>query len=443
MRNKKTLIYIYYAMLIILLVSRMNATSDPPVLLRLVYIAAVIIPTLTIRDICYPAIMTLFYVISLNGFAYSYMPYNLWFYAIITVIVLLYYGRRGLKTQTKEYSFVPQFVIALAFYIFLVDLIYGVHAQNFSIVQDNLYCFLLLGFFLLIIRGKESAAKEQLPICFAVTTIVLCFAFLTNREQYILQSYADIDRTGWTDPNYFGTVIGMGTICGLIKLFSKEEWKELGFIEKWIYLLAIILSVPVLLLNASRGAVLAVITGIVILFVFSKASVWYKVIVVAIGGLAMFYLYTHDYFSLLLLRVENDDGYGSERTLIWASKLRAYTQGNILQMIFGYGSADGLIMGWGGKAKGFHNDYVGFIVDYGIVGICLFLYMLYYPMRIMPHDSKKRPAVIVLLVYIMTCIFTLEPFIMGVLAYFVLYMYALILAQTERKCLVNRNTTVS
>lgn len=428
--KKQTFIYIYYALLIVVLASRINAASDPPMLMRLAFIGAVIAPVLAIKEVCYPAIITLFYVISLNGFAYSYMPYNLWLYVTITLLILFFYWKR-VSLQIKINTPIPKIILAIPFYIFLIDLIHVGGPNSSGFIHDNLFCFILLSFFLLLIEGNEENALSQVPLCFSIITVVLCLAFLTNREQYILQSFGDIDRTGWTDPNYFGTVIGMGSICGLIKLFDKDDRRKLRLVEKFIYYLAIIISVPVLLLNASRGAVLAVVSGFLILFVFSKASFYYKVIVVSIGAVALLYLYSNAYFDLLLLRVENDDGYGSERTLIWASKLNAYSNGSFLELIFGYGTDGGLLMGWNGKAKGFHNDFVGYLVDYGIVGLTMFLYMLYYPIKKTPSNSSKKPAVIVLIVYIVTCIMTLEPFVMGVLAYFVLYMYALLLAQNE------------
>ena len=433
MKYKKLVLFLYYALLLLLLATRVNATADPPLVFRLLYIAAVISPSLIDEGLSYPAIISLFYIISVNGFAYSFMPYNLSLYIVISFFVLLLcFLRRGAIQKDRSERCIPFFIVLFAIYVFTIDLIHSSFIFEGSLFYNNLQCFVLISFFLLVIKGHEDAALSQIPLSFAIITIVLCFAFLSNRDQYIFQEYEGFERTGWTDPNYFGMVIGMGTMCSLIKLFSIKERENMRVGDIVIYCVSLGISIPVLLLNASRGAVLAVLLGFLALFIFAKVSVVYKILVLAIGLVLLSILYSNHFFDLLLLRIEHDDGYGSERTLIWTSKLRAYSNGSFIEMVFGYGNHGGLAMGWNGMNKGFHNDFVGYLVDYGIIGLGFLLYMLIYPLKLVPRDSNQRHTVVVLLVYLAACMLTLEPFVSGILAFFVFYLYAFLTAQHEK-----------
>ena len=422
--KKNIFLYIYYALLLLVLSSRQAATTAPPMVLRLAFMAAALLPAVLNKEVCYPAILTMFYTISLDGFAYSYFPSTLSLYVIMTLVVTIFYFRK-IKTGT-----VPIFVLLFALYTFVIDLIYGVAGNGSAFFQSTFYCFVLMVCFLVLCNRHIDSALLQLPLCFAVTTVVLSIAFLTHREQFVLQQIGDMERTGWADPNYFGVALGMGTIVGMIKMFN-GNWKSLSIAEKAVYIAAVILSVPALALNASRGAILSVVVGFLVLLLFSKAKVGYKIIISFVALIAVVYLYNNQYFDLLEYRIMNDEGTGSGRTEIWSSKLSAFAEGNPLNMIFGCGHVGGANIG--GRHIGFHNDFIGFLVDYGILGLGMLLYMLYYPIGIMPKGSIEKPFVIVLIVFLAMSFVTLEPFLTGIMAYFTFYMYALLLAKNPKQ----------
>ena len=368
----------------------------------------------------------MFYTLTINGFAYSFMPYTFSLYVIITLfIVLLFYNKGTLG--------VPNFLICFALYIFLIDLIFGA-GFGAGLIQSTLFCLIMLICFIKVLGRRYDGALSQLPLCFAVTTIFLSIAYLTHREQYVLYSVGGMDRIGWTDPNYFGMVLGMGTTIGLTKVFD-VEWKGFDFIDKIIYIATIVVSVPVLILNASRGAILSVIVCAVVILMFSKTKIIYKVLTVLLAVFFVIYLYNNQYFDMLesrLLELE-DDQTGSGRTIIWQNKLTAFSSGNPLKIIFGYSHIGGSNIT--GRTVGFHNDFVGCLVDYGIIGLCFLLYMLYYPIKIISKSVQSRQTVIVLIIYLATCFMTLEPFLTGILPYFTFYLYALLIAKKYQKTL--------
>ena len=422
--KKNIFLYIYYALLLLVLASRQTATTAPPMVLRLAFMAAALLPAILNKEVCYPAILTMFYTISLDGFTYSYFPSTLSLYVIMTLVVTIFYSRK-IKTGT-----IPIFILLFALYTFVIDLIFGVAGNGSAFFQSTFYCFVLMVCFLILCNRDIDNSLSQLPLCFAVTTVVLSIAFLTHREQFVLKVIGDMERSGWTDPNYFGVALGMGTIVGMIKMFN-GNWKSLSIAEKAVYIAAVVFSVPALALNASRGAMLSVIVGFVALLFFSKAKFGLKIMLTLIAAVAVVYLYNNQYFDLLEYRIMSDEGTGSGRTEIWESKLLAFAEGNPLKMIFGYGHVGGANIG--GRHIGFHNDYIGFLVDYGFVGLGMLLYMLYYPIGVMPKGSYEKPAVIVMIVYLAMSFVTLEPLLTGIMGYFTFYIFALLIAKNSKQ----------
>ena len=393
--------------------------------LRLAFMAAVVFPAVLFRNVSYPAVITLFYTLASNGFAYSYMPYTYSIYVGVTLALVLFFY----KIKIENLSNIPKFLVFFTFYILAVDLITSVNNADANVFQNVFYNFFTVILFLIIIAQNKENTLTQLPFSFAVITIVLSYLFLVNRNQFVSDYGGGLERSGWTDANYFGTIIGMGTTISIIKLFSKE-WKNLNIALKSVYITAIVISLPTLLLNASRGAMLSVVCAFVFLSIFSKIKLWQKIGIVLIGAVGVIYLYNNQYFDLLLYRIENDSGGGSGRTEIWETKLESFSQGNMFQIIFGNGFYGGATIT--GRLIGFHNDFVGFLVDYGIVGLCMLLYMLYYPIKLVPKNSKTKIVIIVSIVYLATCFLTLEPFLTGILPYFSFYLYAFLLAKNEK-----------
>lgn len=84
----------------------------------------------------------------------------------------------------------------------------------------------------------------------------------------------ELVRKGWTDPNYFGSIIGMGILTSLIELITNEKLSR----KSWLlYCSTIILSLFTLFTTASRGAVVALgCSSLILLWVapIKKHIVW-------------------------------------------------------------------------------------------------------------------------------------------------------------------------
>lgn len=105
------------------------------------------------------------------------------------------------------------------------------------------------------------------------------------------------------------------------------------------------------------------------------------------------FLYNNDYFEIIEMRMENESGGGSGRLTIWENKLNAFNNEiNPLRWIFGNGYEGGYALGYinynGGAGRGFHNDYLAHLCDYGIVGLCLFLSVMISPLKSVGFKCK-------------------------------------------------------
>ena len=434
-KNRKTNIYliVYYFILLLMLVSRKDATSEPSIVLRLGFLIAVVAPCLISKSVSYPAVIIMFSTIARFGFAYSYMPYMTYIYVFITLLVFIIYERyRGINIIKA-----PPFLIFFTIYIFFIDTITGFRNPYAKFPEEIFYCFLMLLCFFNISSKTYSETLKQLPIIVSIITIVLSLFFLLNRNEFA-QDYGydtGLERSGWTDPNYFGMVIGMGAIISIITLFEKK-WKHLPLLEKILYISGIIISVPALVLNASRGALLSLIISFIVVILFSKSKMLYKVLIILLSLVGIAYLYNNNYFELLEYRISSDDGTGSNRTVIWTNKLEHFINGSIINIVFGYGYAGGGYIT--GEGLGFHNEFVAFLVDYGIVGLSLLCYMLYYPLKFIKRKDGNFYVVITLLVYLGLCLMTLEPLTLAIPSFFLLYLYIVIISKSNVLYLCHR-----
>ena len=399
---------------------------EPSLILRLVFLGAVILPTFISRKVSYPAVITLFLTLTLYGFSYSYMPYTTNIYAWITVLLTIIF-----LIVNKSICKLPAFLFFLTVYVFLVDTITGIGNPYAHIPENVFYCFLMLLCFSQFANRNSNVAFEQISFSFLLVSIILSLYFLLNRNNFVVyyDKYKEFERYGWIDPNYFGTVIGMGTMTALIMLFKKKKQNK-DIIETIICIFSIVLSIPVLLLNASRGAILSVAVAGSFLIFYARVKNEYKIMMLIVITVILLYLYNNQYMNLLAYRIENDETIGSGRNNIWSLKIDAFVKGGWGALLFGSGYAGGLAIS--GHILGFHNDFLAFLVDYGIVGLLLFLYMLYYPITKIERESNYYPIVISIVAYIAITGFTLEPISGGRLPYFVFYMQALLLVNSAR-----------
>ena len=396
-----------------------NQMTAPPILIRSLYLIAVMIAPLFSKAYFLPAALSCLFVVSTNGFSYSYLPSTISIYsALLLVFVLIKHGNRSIVL-----SKIPKIIIALSIFVLFVDLF------NNGAITQLFHCLFVLAMFSLILDlDYKNTNREEIIKTFATffsfASLVLSFFFYSYGFLFTNDygSTSGLERTGWMDANYFSSTLGMFVISSLTVLMSDIK-KNL--IEIILYVLTIWANLYVMVSCASRGAILALGVGVGFLILFSKVKLKYKIFILIFLAASIIFLFNNGYFELLEYRIQNDDGSGSGRLDIWKNKLTLfYQEDNILYYLFGMGFYKGTHLGEIlGRYFCFHNDYISYLVCYGIVGLILFFIFLFSPLWRVSKHSHYRPAVIGSIMYLAVCCITLNPLSEGYLAYFCFYCF--------------------
>lgn len=405
------LLFVYYLFLFVLETPLLFNVGVPSPAIRILYIILVVVPILLFDKSYLPIVILSSYSISKFGTAVTLMPTELWYYVPIFVLVALFFSAK------KSTMRIPSTVFLLCIVVLFVDLF-----SSFSI-NNVFYCFFIILFLFYYCSPKVDDVLYFLIFShmFIVIAIILSLEILLAGDQYIqTYGYTDMERVIWADPNYLGCVIGMGVMAAAILLFHRKS-----FVFNIYLASAILLMIAALIMNASRGALLAAISGVLVLLIGGKIKMVHKIITVVVAAVFVVMLYNNSYFDLLEYRLENDAGGGSGRTGIWLNKWNAYiNNSSIYQALFGMGYENGFKAGFTYN-RAFHNDFLAFLVDYGLVGFIAFVSMFFYPLK---GIFLKDKSVLACIVFMFVNCMTLEPFCLGVLLYYSFWLYTCFLS---------------
>lgn len=414
MLSKK--IYYYYGFLLLVLCSWTSDSATPPMALRIAYLIALFMPAiLTCRTLIPPVIMC-FTAIAGYGFSCSFMPTEYFYYTYtLLAMVLLTRSRNG------GYQTPPRLFVFYVIYVLIIDFITNSKLENIGYSTIAV----MLSFYFV---SKDLKERSMYPLALTIVTCAICFFFFVFGDNYV-DEIEGIERIGWKDPNYLGMVTGMGIVVAYNEILNNQNLSKPFRI---FYLLTVCVGILMLAVNASRGAALATMTSLVILTFFSNIKTSKKTLLILGAILFIFALYNLNAFGNLIQRVQEDDGNGNGRKVIWAYKFNGWLEGTTLEHYFGMGYSGGFKLGTIG-GYGFHNDFLAHLVDYGIVGICLFISLLLHPVILAWHNYKFRIQVISMIIFISIGCFTLEPLTAGRMAFFFFYMYIILIARYSKQ----------
>lgn len=352
-------IFIYYLMLILVCVSWVNTNMVAPnVILRLVVTSLIIIPLIKYIWLL-PSVIFLFAAIRFNSVSpFGYLPQNWGFYFITILIIALINVKR--INLMKGVSPLMLFTI---YYIFLVDII------NLKLFSD----FLLLVISCYIIKDiliQYPLSRKIMLFSFVLTSIILSiYYYLYNQNFSMDYSTIGVERAYWKDPNYFGTLIGCGVVISMAFLLGGSK-NKLDIKSKLFFLFCILISLPVLLLQASRGTLLSISISLMTMILLSRSKVILKILFIIFILIFILLLYQNGMLDLLISRVENEGGSG--RLEIWNQKLINLFDSNAYMFGLGFNGNFDLP-----PVCDPHSDYISVFINYGFVGLILFLIYLY------------------------------------------------------------------
>lgn len=396
----------------------MDSLETPGMVLRVIYLLSFSLPVLLYFPQHFPAMLIAYMSVGTNHFAFTYFPYDMNFYPLLAALGIVFLKRTSIKSRP------PQILIIFSVLILFVDIITSER------VESVFYSFLTLILLSIYLNYKSHNQKSFFVTMLCVMALAISYIYLTNYKDFlVIYSKVDsgVERGGWTDPNYLGCTVGMGVMAALVLLMNRASS---NLYYRLLGIFTVCISVIAMVLMASRGALLSLALGVCYLVLMSRTSKKIKIAVIACLVGFTLYLMNSSYVKLLQYRLstESDDG-GNGRFEIWQFKLDAFfNSGTIFNFLFGYGYNGALYLGNRGYWA-IHNDFVALLCDYGLVGLALFLYMLYYPIKI--ADKENKNTVIALLLYLILCCCSLEPFSAGRLPFFGFYLFILCIAKSK------------
>ena len=401
-------------------------SSSPNLFIRFGYLIVLITPLIK-RVELFPAVIICMLGISKNTFAYPIMPTEMHYYIILSLLFCFiaksrHHGRIAIS---------PLFIVVLLY----VAINSYVFQQKFSTLVSTLFLCIM---FFVCMKDKEEVGNQWLSFSFIFISLTISYWLLFRPEAQV-QTYntvGEMEQLGWTDPNYLASVLGVGCVLSVKELLSGGK----KVLYRSVLFLTIIGSVFALLQLASRGMILAVSIGVSFLVLFSRIKWLPKLLIVVLSVLFVVLLYTNQYLDFVIARFEMDDGTGSGRTIIWSSKLiDFFRKGNLLNFIFGVGQAEGYRLGGYFGDYNFgqstHNDFVSVLINFGFVGVILFLSVIFYPIRIC--SKQVRFQIIALLIYLIICSMTIEPIAQGSIVYLGFFFYIIQLARQSQQKINN------
>lgn len=420
--DKYILFEIYYLLLAVLFMSWHSVDTVPGGAMRLGFLAALVIPPYFFEKKILPAVMALFLCASTHGYTTSYMPAMMYTYVVLLPIGLALFRPNRIYEKVDVSR---QFMTMLVF-VTLINIATSIEFQAISealIITMCLLCY---------IDYSDEKNLHLMSCVFMSVSIMLSYNLIEYGGIINSITMFNEERTGFQDINYSGCVVSLGCMAAIVELFKNSKNK----IILVLCVATLIISIIALALNASRASLLSIAVVFVILSTTSKTKFIYRALVIIAVIYGLWYMYNNDYFALLEKRIEMDEGRGGTgRVQIWKIKLNGFIEdSNFFQYLIGWGYTDGRELGMGQiKTYGFHNDYLAFLVEYGIIGAVLFFRLYFYPLWNAFKKKKNLVVVTALTCGLMVICFTLEPFAAGRVPYYFFWFYILWWAMLKPK----------
>lgn len=404
--NKDQILFVFYVIMISLQFAISLSGIAAPIYIRLGGLLILFI-SLIKNSRWFPFVITLFWGTSMMS-PLPVLPTE-------TLYILLFTGAVGaVNIRSLKLNMQPRILILVVYFLVMALLTID------PTIDYTSPLFLIIPIALIISTTvNDEGDVLRLMLALMLMSLFLASLFLLKRDDFA-QAYKsfDIDRYGWTNSNMFGGSIAVGLVCAVGYYLNTFHF----FKNRTVNIIAIatvFVSIPALILNASRGALLAAGATSILLLLFSKVKIPYKIVVTLVTVGFAVYLYNSGIFELLEARLgEQDFETGGNRLPIWEAKFNAFGQEGPLSWIFGVGQPR---LRYLGVFYSTHNDFITSLIGYGAIGFVLFMYFLLLPFKL---AKKCKLEILIMTALLFVEGMVLEPIFRGLLPF---YMYYIIL----------------
>jgi len=295
-------------------------------------------------------------------------------YLILLVSVGVRFLRdRAYLVQMRRWPLVSYAILLV---LFLASALDSKSTEPFSDQSWNLWGLITI-ISLFLLAASQVQEENDLQI-FALTTVSVSLAL----SVWVILTAAQLNfeaLRGGIDVNQ--NYVSVFVLAGIIPLIHFLFTAKRGFL-KFLSLPALLVVMLASLILASRGMIAAALAGVVLMAARLAGSRSFRgllalaPILVLIGAVAVF-LPGGD--SLSARFQEENVGTLNDRTLIWSHAIRYFADSGIARMIFGQGLSSGtfVIRPVLPLYENYHNEYLTWLMNQGVLGLAAFLAFLY------------------------------------------------------------------
>lgn len=227
------------------------------------------------------------FLLSIGSLTSLISDYLVYITLMLFVIVSLF-NRRIINNIIANFHFIYPLIIVLI--LLLVNTIVNdsVYVEGVSINYKfiaTIFLFLFLRSFFIIYPKSVHYSL----LFYAIGVMFLVMLYNSNLVAGELEFRNNRLIFFGENPNSLSTRIGLGVI--LLFWFFKEETFFKRKMYKYVFLIPLPFCILMMIDTASKGSVLILLASIVLLFIFSNITVFKKIIVLFVIGVALVYLF--------------------------------------------------------------------------------------------------------------------------------------------------------
>lgn len=355
----------------------------------------------------------------------------------------------------KRHKFVVNYLVASVPIILLCDWLFNLSIINLPIgLILKAFSIVVFVSFLLTKKFKIKGFKFKKVIIYFVLlnfiyslfsdnileniyfTIRLLYWVLGTLVFYYLYSNAYLNATALRKM-IISTVLIASVFTIWLMLNSDEHQNASAYLILWCLPLLLnfkqtflakvltFIAIASIILTIKRGALLALVISLFVYFMstlkISRTSVT-KIRIIGIGSILISFiaLIFSSIWNKLLIRL--DDTSGSGRDKLYQGLLDKYTNGELHELIFGYGinsvqQYSKVLFGSDSDGVGVaaHSDWLQYMFDFGIFGIFFMIILHYHFLKLLFFNFKNKTTLLppVSMSYVIFAFTTIYSFILN------------------------------
>lgn len=316
--------------------------------------------------------------------------------AFILMLSALKLYQRGWKVRFN----IGRVILAILGLQMLMSQVWATNLDEYNVYFPVVCCIYMLG----ALTVEENSANKTFKMAFMFSGFFMAIGVI---PYYISHSSLQeltvlINGNGLlVDRNYQSLFLMLCILNSL--LLVKEYGKEINIIIKLIVAAVVTGDVFIIVVGASRSAILGLVVAVIVYICVNARSVGGNVKLVGVMVILFLFAYNMGLLEPIFIRfAESDVASGNGRFDLWIGYLSNFERGNLTQLFFGRGLIGKSIVG-----APAHNLFVSILFSFGILGEVLLL--SYCGIIVIKALQVCREELVIIIPLLFMCC-TLEPY---------------------------------